>query len=123
RLQFMEELVQGHVLTAGDGTAAALDSPQFGGGRFFFRELCRKSEVCAQRFADQLRTGPVLGLADCLDTLRHLPEKGDGKKGSGFAFAHRVNGYKRPEQTASVAMSFMSRRKQLVGRNPAGAEA
>jgi hypothetical protein len=85
----MEELVEGYVFAAGDRTAATREGAKFGGCRFLLGKACRNSEVRAERFADEFRAGPIFGLSQCLDALRHRAGQGDGQKSRGLLVCHR----------------------------------
>ncbi len=89
RFQVMEELAEGYVLAAGDRAAAAREGAKFGGCRFLLGKACGNSEVRAERFADEFRAGPLFGLSQRLDALRHRAGQGDGQKSCGFLACHR----------------------------------
>ncbi len=84
----MKEMVKGHVLAAGDRAAATREGAKFGWCRLLLGKACRNGEVRAERFADEFRAGPMFGLSDRLDVIRHRAGQGDGEKGGRFLLGH-----------------------------------
>ena len=67
--QFMAEVVERHVVTAGNGRPTTANRAQFGGSRRYLGNPTR--EVRAERFPQQFRAGAVLRPSDAFELDEH----------------------------------------------------